>query len=201
MNLAPVADVSQDPSHFIYNRTLGKDANETAEYIRHVVTVMDECNIASCLKHFPGYGGNVDTHTLVAVDNRPLSQFRECDFLPFIAGIEAGADCVLVSHNIINAVDPLMPATLSKDVHDILRNELNFNGIIITDDMAMAAATDYAEPYKTAVLAGNDMLIVTDYNTAFNEIISGVKSGEIDESIINSAVNRILEGKKRRNII
>lgn len=78
--------------------------------------------------------------------------------------------------------------------------ELGFNGIIITDDMAMAAA-DYTEPYKTAVLAGNDMIIVTDYNTAFNEIINAVKNGEIDESIINSAVNGILTAKEERNII
>lgn len=201
MNLAPVADVSQDPSHFIYSRTLGKSAKETADYVGDVVREMDSCNIAACLKHFPGYGGNVDTHTLVAVDKRPLSQFRENDFLPFSAGIEAGVDCVLVAHNIVNAIDPTMPATLSAPVHKILRDELSFDGIIMTDDMAMAAAANYEQPYKTAVLAGNDMLIVTDYDTAFNEILDAVESGEIDEEIIDAAVSRILNAKQRRGII
>lgn len=195
MNLAPVADVSEDPSHFIYDRTLGKDAEETAAYIEKVVGVMAEHNIASCLKHFPGYGGNVDTHTLVAVDNRPLSEFRTKDFLPFMAGIRAGADCVLVSHNIITNVDPDMPATLSKPIHDILRDELAFRGIIITDDMAMAAASGYTEPYKTAILAGNDMVIVTDFVAAYNEVLNAVKNGEIPEETIDKAVNRIMQAK------
>ena len=201
MNLAPVADVSEDPSHFIYDRTLGKGAEETAVYIEKVVDVMTEHNIASCLKHFPGYGGNVDTHTLVAVDNRPLSEFRTKDFLPFIAGIKAGADCVLVSHNIITDVDPAMPATLSKPVHDILRDELAFDGIIITDDMAMAAASGYKEPYKTAVLAGNDMIIVTDFVTAYNEVLNAVKNGEIPEEMIDAAVDRIINAKMKRGIV
>lgn len=201
MNLAPVADVSEDPSHFIYDRTLGKGAEETSVFVEKVVGVMDEHNITSCLKHFPGYGGNVDTHTLVAVDERSLAEFRQKDFLPFIAGINAGADSVLVSHNIITAVDPHMPATLSKPVHDILRNELAFDGIIITDDMAMAAAANYEKPYKTAILAGNDMVIVTDFVTAYNEVLDAVRNGEIPEAMIDAAVNRIIKAKTEKGIL
>ena len=202
MNLAPVVDVSKDPESFIYDRTLGKDAAETAEYAKKVVGVMDEYNIASCLKHFPGYGENDDTHVVkISQDYRPLSQFREIDFLPFTAGIDAGADFVLVSHNIIMDVDPDMPATLSKPMHDILRDELGFEGVIITDDMAMAAADGYKEPYKTAILAGNDMLIVGDFDTAYNEVLEAVKNGEIPEEVIDAAVNRILNAKIKRGII
>lgn len=201
MNLAPVADVSQDPSHFIYPRAFGKNADETAAYVDNVVRETDSCNIASCLKHFPGYGGNIDTHTYVAVDERPISEFYDNDFKPFTAGINAGADCVLVAHNIVNAIDPTMPSTLSAPVHKILRDELDFDGIIMTDDMAMAAAANYEKPYKAAVLAGNDMLIVTEYDKAFNEILDAVKNGEIDEAIIDAAVSRILSAKQRREII
>ncbi len=200
-NLAPVADVSQDPKHFIYNRAFGKNAEETADYVGQVVAVMEEQGIASCLKHFPGYGGNIDTHQYVAVDDRPLEQFKAEDFLPFEAGIRAGADFVLVAHNIVNAVDPVMPATLSKPIHEILRKELGFEGIIITDDMAMAAAAHYPEPYKAAVLAGNDMVIVTDFKTAYQEVCNAVKNGEIPESVIDEAVRRIFAVKKEKGML
>lgn len=200
MNLAPVADVSENPSDFIYSRSFGKSAEETAEYVSEVVSVMNECNIAACLKHFPGYGGNVDTHTTVAIDHRTLDELRSKDFLPFESGINAGADAVLVSHNIINDIDPTLPATLSKSVHDILRNELSFDGLIITDDMSMAAAANYAEPYKTAVLAGNDIIIVTDFDTAYNEVLTAVQNGEIPTETIDNAVNRILEAKKAQGL-
>ncbi len=200
MNLAPVADVSENPEDFIYDRSFGKDAQTTADYVSKVVSVMDECNMASCLKHFPGYGGNVDTHTTVAIDTRPLSALQNNDFLPFKSGIAAGADAVLVSHNIINDIDPSLPATLSKPVHDILRDELGFHGLIITDDMSMAAASDYTEPYKKAVLAGNDLIIVTDFATAYNEVLSAVESGEIPIEIIDAAVNRIIKSKQARGI-
>lgn len=201
MNLSPVSDVSTKTTTFIYDRTFGKGAEETADYVRQVVGVMDGCGISSSLKHFPGYGDNLDTHVTIAIDNRPLDHFRNVDFLPFISGIDAGADSVMVSHNIITAVDPNLPASLSKPVHDLLRNELAFDGIIITDDMAMAAAEGYKEPYKTAVLAGNDMIIVTDFETAYNEVLNAVRNGEIPEDMINAAVDRIINAKMKRGII
>ena len=195
MNLAPVADVSQNTEDFIYDRSLGQDAKTTADYISAVVNTMKNHNIKSCLKHFPGYGGNLDTHTGIAVDDRPLSQLRETDFLPFKAGIDAGADAVLVAHNIITDVDSSQPASISPAIHDILRNELSFNGIIMTDDMSMGAMAAYSEPYKKAVLAGNDMIIVSDPDTAFNEILSAVNDGSISIEQLNSAALRILRAK------
>ena len=196
MNLAPVADISTDPEYFMYKRSLGRDAAETAGYISAVVNTMHEHNVRSCLKHFPGYGGNLDTHTGIATDDRPLSQFYENDFLPFKAGIEAKTDAILVAHNIITDVDASQPASISPAVHEILRNELGFDGIIITDDMSMGAMAKYSEPYKKAVLAGNDMIIVSDPDTAYNEILKAVKTGAIPMEIIDKAVSRILAAKK-----
>lgn len=201
MNLAPVADVSQNSSDFIYSRSFGQDAEHTAEYISSTVGVMNQHNIASCLKHFPGYGENIDTHTSVAFDNRPLEQLRNCDFLPFISGIEAGVDAVLVSHNIVNNIDSSAPASISTAVHQILRDELAFKNLIITDDMSMEGVKSYSEPYKRAVLAGNDMIIVTDYAAAYDEILSAAKSEEIPEYIIDEAVNRIINQKAKRGLI
>ncbi len=201
MNLAPVADISENSDDFIYDRTLGRGAAETAQYISEVVGEMKSAGIASCLKHFPGYGGNVDTHTGIAIDTRPLSHLRQNDFLPFTAGINAGATAVLVSHNIINDIDPSLPASLSPSVHDLLRTELGFNGLIITDDMAMAAATGYSEPYKKAVLSGNDIIITADFETAYNEVLTAVKSGEIPIEIIDDAANRIIRAKQALGLV
>lgn len=197
MNLAPVSDVSTNKEDFIYDRSFGKDAVATAEYVSAVVSVMRENGIASCLKHFPGYGNNADTHTGIAVDERGYAEFEECDFLPFKAGIDAGADAVLVSHNIVNCMDSSVPASISPAVHDILRNTLGFEGIIMTDDMSMDAMKDYGTPYIKAVNAGNDLIIVTDFDTAYNEVLNAVKSGEIAESTIDKAVNRVMDWKEK----
>ena len=88
VNLAPVADVSVNPDDFIYSRTFGKDAKETATYVGKMVNYANEVGISSCLKHFPGYGNNSDTHTGSAIDNRSYESFVESDFLPFETGIK-----------------------------------------------------------------------------------------------------------------
>ena len=201
MNLAPVVDVSTDPEDFIYDRSLGCDAMTTSLYASEVVTVMAEHNMASCLKHFPGYGSNTDTHTGIAIDERSIDSLRENDFLPFKAGIDAGADAVLVSHNIINDVDPSRPASISKPIHDILRTELSFSGIIMTDDMSMDAMNEYESPYIQAVNAGNDMIIVTDYEKAYSEILDAVNDGTISIETIDAAAGRIVEWKASSGII
>lgn len=115
VNLAPVADVSTNKNDFIYDRTLGRDSDEVSEYIKKVVKTYNDNNMGSCLKHFPGYGNNVDTHTGIAIDNRSINEFEEDDFLPFIAGIEEGVPSILVSHNIVKSIDD-KPASLSKKV-------------------------------------------------------------------------------------
>lgn len=195
MNLAPVADVSVNEEDFIYDRSLGRSAEETSRYVAEVVDEMDDNDIASCLKHFPGYGSNVDTHNGIAVDERGMRSFEQSDFLPFLKGIEAGADAVLVSHNIVKCMDEENPASISPAVHEILRNKLRFDGIIMTDDMSMQAAAGYDEPYIKAVNAGNDMMIVTDFDTAYNEVLSGIREGKISEETVNKTVERILEFK------
>ena len=196
VNLAPVADISNNPNDFIYNRSLGRDAEETSEYIRQVVKTYNDNNIGCTLKHFPGYGNNVDTHTGIAIDKRDYNTFLENDFLPFQAGIEENVPSILVSHNIINSMDNEKPASLSKKVHDILRNDLKYDGVIMTDDLAMDAITLYSDnPYIEAVLAGNDLLITTDYQKTYEEIIKGVNNGTIDEELINAAVLRVLRWK------
>ena len=112
VNFAPVCDVSQDPADFIYERSFGQDAGLTSEYVKTVVEAMKGQGVACVLKHFPGYGNNTDTHTGIAYDNRPYETFETSDFLPFEAGMESGAEMVLVSHNIVSCMDEQYPAWL-----------------------------------------------------------------------------------------
>lgn len=206
VNLAPVADVSTDPADFIYDRALGQDAAATADYVAQVVTAMRESGIGSVLKHFPGYGSNADTHTGIALDQRSLETFRQSDFLPFAAGIEAGAGttAVLVSHNIMAAVDPDLPASLSPAVHDLLREELGFTGVAMTDDLAMDAVAAYAQDGAVAVMAleaGNDLIITTDYRTQIPKVLEAVENGTLSMDTIDTACRRVLTWKQALGLL
>ena len=204
VNFAPVVDVSSNPDDYIYKRSFGENATLTSEYATTVVTAMKESNVASVLKHFPGYGNNVDTHTGIAIDNRSLENFRNNDFLPFKAGIESGADIILVSHNIVTSIDPDNPASLSKSVHEILRGELGFTGVIITDDLYMTAIRDNYENESVAIqaiLAGNDLICTTDFEPQIPAVIAAIKAGIIDIEQINESVRKILELKLELNLI
>lgn len=197
-NFAPVCDISTNESDFMYHRSLGQDAQTTADFVSTVTEVSQSNGVSATLKHFPGYGNNVDTHTGIAVDNRDYDTFVNNDFIPFEAGIASGAHLVMVSHNIVNCMDSTKPASISEDVHNILRNELGFTGIIVTDDLSMDAISQYSGDYPptvTAVLAGNDMLTISDIDTSFNEIKAAVNNGTIDQSLIDHAVTRILAWK------
>ena len=198
MNLAPVADVSTDTNDFIHIRTFGKDANETSTFISNMVTYAKDSGISSCLKHFPGYGNNSDTHNGTAIDNRSYETFVNSDYLPFKSGIEAKVPFVLVSHNIVNAIDSEYPASLSNKVIKELREKLGFSGIIITDDLEMGAVKQYTLENKGATLAinaGNDMIITSDFENMFNEVLNNVKNDIISEETIDLAVRRIIAWK------
>ncbi|MBQ2909759.1 MAG: beta-hexosaminidase [Bacilli bacterium] len=204
LNLAPVADVSTDSNDYINIRTFGRDARETSTFISNIVTYNNKYGISSCLKHFPGYGNNVDTHNGIAIDNRSYESFVNNDFLPFKSGIEAGVPTILVSHNIVNSMDSKYPASLSKKVIDELRNTLGFSGVVITDDLAMGAVAKFVDGNTAATLAinaGNDMIITSSFETMYNEVLNNVKSGIIKEETIDKAVKRILAWKYAYKII
>ena len=202
--LAPVSDVSTDPSDYIYPRALGEPAAKTGEFVAAVVEVSQEVGLSTTLKHFPGYGNNTNTHSGIAIDPRPYSTFTSSDFLPFEAGIAAGTDCILVAHTIVESMDGTLPASLSPAVHRILRNDLHFTGIVMTDDLSMAAVADYtkgADPSVQALLAGNDMLLLDDYQSGYTSILNAVRSGVIPQATLDRAVFRILAWKYARGIL
>ncbi|HEM4248505.1 TPA: beta-hexosaminidase [Streptococcus suis] len=190
----PVADLSTDPSSFIYDRTIGQDAKTTADYIGQLVTLLKEEQFASTLKHFPGYGDNADSHTDLVYDNRSLEELRANDFLPFKAGIEAGADSIMVSHNIVSAIDDV-PSSISPEINKILRNELGFEGVIMTDDFDMQGLVQFVDQDTGAlqtIQAGTDMILSSSYASQIPYIIEQVKSGTITEERIDQSVKRIL---------
>ena len=203
VNLNPVADISQNSGDFMYDRTTGGDETETAGYVSCVLEVQSRYGLGSVLKHFPGYGNNRDTHNGTAVDERSLDTFLNQDFLPFQAGIDTGKrfppqPAVLVSHNIVNCMDPELPASLSPEVHRILREDLGFDGVVMTDDLAMEAVSKYAAEGNTALMslqAGNDLVVTTDYRTQIPRVIQAVKDGMLEEKVIDEACLRVLRWK------
>ena len=204
VNLAPVCDLSDDPSHFIYDRAVSGDVATASQAVAAMVQEMTALSLGSVLKHFPGYGSAEDTHTGMAYDNRSSESFENADFLPFLAGIEAGSGAVMVSHIIVECMDPAMPASLSQEVHRILREDLAFDGVIMTDDLYMDAIRDYcgtSEAAVLAILAGNDMLCCTDYEIQIPAVITAVQDGTIPESLIDEACYRVLKWKQSLGLI
>lgn len=204
VNLAPVCDVALTESDYIYKRTFSLDAAETSDYIGKIVPQMQSRGIGTTLKHFPGYGGSVDTHKGIAYDNRAYSEFEQRDLLPFQAGIAAGADAVMVSHNIVGCMDSGYPASLSPAVHRVLRDTLGFGGVVITDDLGMGAIgqfTSGANPAVLAVAAGNDMLCYAKYAASVDAICAAVENGTLQQAQIDASCLRILRWKQSLGLI
>lgn len=205
-NLAPVADVAYNSKNYIYSRSFSTSASSTSKYIKKVVTQMGKDNLVSTLKHFPGYGNNGDTHSNIIKDKRSLKTFETRDLKPFQAGIDAGCDMVMVSHNIVTAFDKKNPASLSKKVHKYLRNDMGFDGVIISDGLGMAGVLDFVggdsgEVTVRAILAGNDMVCTGAYAKPMKALKEAVKSGRLSEEQVNQSVLRILKLKLNRGII
>lgn len=204
LNLAPVADVSTDKDDFMNDRTIGKDAITTASYISAVTKIAKENGISTCLKHFPGYGNNGDTHYGSIVDKRKLSYLEENDFLPFKGGIDAGTPFIMVSHNILEDVDSIYPTSLSKKVIDILKNDLEYSGIIMSDDISMTALDSFNADNKAAILAinaGVDMIMSSDYSLHYSQLLSAYKKGEITKERVEYSAKKIIAWKIAYGII
>ena len=195
--LCPVADIASNDKSFIYDRTIGQNSEITSEYISKVVSVFKKEQFGSTLKHFPGYGDNGDSHTSIIKDNRSLSDLQKIDFLPFEAGIRAGADSVLVSHNILTQIDDV-PSSISAKINGILRKELGFKGVIMTDDLDMAGLSDFVNQDEAAyrvLTAGNDLIMGSSYQIQVPYLLGKVASGELTEKRIDQSVNRVLSWK------
>ncbi|MDT2810123.1 glycoside hydrolase family 3 N-terminal domain-containing protein [Enterococcus asini] len=202
--LFPVADVATDPNAFIYDRTIGQDAKGTAEYVTTVVKALKKAHSGSTLKHFPGYGNNQDSHTDIVTDTRSMTELEDNDLVPFQAGIDAGVDSILVSHNIVNAIDDSVPASVSAPVHDLLRKDMGFDGVIMTDDMDMAGLADFMSQEEAglkALQAGNDLILSSTYASQIPYVLQAIEDGEYSEKDLDASVTRVLNWKEELGLL
>lgn len=201
--LFPVADYASSADSFIYSRTIGKDIQATSDYVAESVRVLKEKHSASTLKHFPGYGDNGDSHLDLIYDNRSLDQLKAQDFKPFEAGIKAGADSILVSHNIMTQIDGL-PASLSPTIYQTLRQDLSFQGVAMTDDFDMDGLENFTtqeDAAYQAIAAGADMILSSHYASQIPYLVEQVRQGNLSEDRIDEAVTRILTMKANLGIL
>lgn len=203
LDFAPDADVLTNPNNTaIGERSFGSDPNLTAQMVAEEVKGFQQQNVIPVLKHFPGHGGTAeDSHHGAAVLNRSLEELENAEFLPFKAGIEAGANVVMVGHlQVPQLISDDTPASLSSElITGILREKLGFDGIVITDSLSMGAITEYYTPDEAAVRciqAGGDMLLMPqDFKTAYEGVLNAVKNQTIPESRIDESLSRIFHVK------
>ncbi len=202
VNFAPVADVVTEKSAFMYKRAFGKNANATGEYVETVVSAMKENQVGSSIKHFPGYGNSkADTHKGLDHNTSSIGTLKASDLVPFEYGIKAGADSIMVTHTIIDDVDPVNPASMSPECLSLIRDYLGFDGVVLTDALDMGAIIEFCngkDPCVQAFLAGIDMLCLpSDPVKAYNNLLKAVNDGEITQERLDESVMRILKWKIR----
>lgn len=195
VNLAPVVDVSTNSNDYIYERTLKQDTDKVSEYAKTVIEASKGTNVSYTLKHFPGYGSNSDTHISSSTSTKSYDDILKYDIPPFKVGIDAGAEAILVSHNIVSSIDSSSPTSLSINAHNMLRDDLNFTGVIISDDLDMGALDNIDNTTLKALLAGNNLIITTDYDESFNEIKSAINNNELSEDTIDKLAFKVLAWK------
>ena len=198
LDFAPVADIASVEDSVMAKRAYGADAQTASPFVAAMLKGLQEQGVTGCLKHFPGNGATTqDAHTGIAISNRTAEEFRTEEFVVFQAGIDAGAQMIMVSHMAAPALTgDNTPCSLSKVViTDILREELGYNGVIITDALNMSAISEYNSSEDAAIMAlkaGCDMLLMPEnFEEAYNGVLQAVKDGVISEERINDSLRRI----------
>ena len=208
-NLAPVADVNSNPrNRVIGSRAFGKDPTMVGGLVVSEIKGLQETGTISTAKHFPGHGDtNGDTHHTTVYVTKTWSELLEGEIIPFRMAIDAGVDMIMVAHISAEKVtSDGLPASLSHEmITGKLRNELGFDGVVITDSMEMGAIADHytsAEATVLAVQAGNDIVLMPDdYEEAYKGLLAAVKDGTIPESRIDESVLRILKLKEKYGML
>lgn len=204
LDFAPIADTwSNKENTVIGTRAYSDDFSQTAELVASAVKGFQDGGVYCTLKHFPGHGDTIeDSHHETAYSNKTADELASGEYLAFESGIKAGADMVMIGHITLPSI-ALLPSSLSnKVIQEELRGKLNYDGIIITDSLAMGAVSKMYTADELAVIAvkaGNDILLMpSDLKLAVDGILNAIKNGEITEERIDESVKRILELKSIR---
>ncbi len=208
LNFAPIADVKSSNKAFIGERSFGSDPKVVSQMVPKFVEGLQKNGVSATLKHFIGLGiPEEDFHENSINISKTVAEYRKTDFLPFESGIKAQVDMIMVSHSFnIGITENKVPTSMSKlMLTDILRKELGFEGIIITDVMNIKPLTEVYTSKKAsveAIKAGVDILLMPqDLEDSYNALLDYVKEGKITEERINESVLRILEVKLKRGVI
>lgn len=209
VDMAPVADVAVNPANPIIGlRSFGADPASVARFTAAAVRGYQASGVAAVAKHFPGHGDtDVDSHTALPVIRHSLDTWRAVDLPPFQSAIDAGVDLVMAGHLAFPALDPSgRPATLSHTLlTDILRGQLGFSGVVITDSLGMAGVRGTSSDAEVAVeafLAGADILLMPpDLPGAWSAVLGAVRKGQISEARLDASVRRILTLKAELGLI
>lgn len=210
MNFAPVLDVNSNPNNpVIGDRSFGADPEQVANLGTSTMHGMMDNGIISVVKHFPGHGDTVvDSHKVLPKIEASLERLRQMELIPFQKAIKEGVDAIMVAHLLIPALDHLYPSSMSKAViTDLLRNEMAFNGVVITDDLTMGAIVNeytVAEAALQSFIAGSDLLLIVggyeDEISAIETLMSAVETGSITEDRLNESLKRILSLKEKYDV-
>jgi beta-N-acetylhexosaminidase len=210
LNFAPVLDINSNPNNpVIGDRSFGNNSEIVSTLGIQTMKGIQSQNVIPTIKHFPGHGDtSVDSHLELPIVNKSLKELKELELIPFKRAIDEGADVVMVAHILLPELDKINPASMSKAVMtDILRKQLNFTGVIITDDMTMGAIVEHFDIGKAAVesvKAGSDIILIGhDYNNVVKIISSlktAVENGEISEQRLNESVERIIQLKRKYSL-
>ena len=212
MNLAPALDVNNNPSNPVINtRSFGSDVKIVSRMGAAYVRGLQKSRCIAVGKHFPGHGDtDKDSHLTLPVINHDIKRLRNIEFPPFLKAVDNGLEAVMTAHISFPAIlNDNSPATISKEfLTGILRQEMGFKGVIITDDMEMNAVSkvmDLGEGAVKSILAGADIILVSTHGNSLDVISKAIRKavdgGIIPVSRINESVRRIIELKLRYNII
>ncbi|MBP1948583.1 beta-N-acetylhexosaminidase [Virgibacillus litoralis] len=207
LNFAPVLDVNSNPDNpVIGERSFGEDPKVVSNLGIQTMKGIQSQGTISVIKHFPGHGDtSVDSHLQLPTVNKTLMELENLELIPFKKAINNGADVVMVAHILLPQIDSEYPSSMSQQIiSGLLRQQLNFSGVIVTDDMTMRAITnnyDIGNAAVQSVKSGSDMIMVAhDFNkvmTVINALKEAVEQGEITEERINKSVTRIMELKEK----
>lgn len=204
MPLIPVMDVNQNPDNpIICTRAFSDNPKTVAWFGVHYIKFLEDMGLISCAKHFPGHGDTaVDSHISLPVITKSKDDLFKVDLMPFVKAIEAGVSSIMVGHLKLPSLDS-MPASISKKIiTDLLKRELGFNGLVITDALNMSALKDFGNISAKCISAGVDILLhPIDADITARELLSAIGSKEIIEAQIDSILERILKAKERFNKI
>jgi beta-N-acetylhexosaminidase len=205
LNLAPVCDIwNNEQNKVIWDRAFGTDHETVSKFISSMIRGFQTSGLLSCAKHFPGHGNTTkDSHYDLPIVKKPIEQIRAEEMQPFIKAIKARVDFVMMAHLIVEDIDSELPCSLSPKAHAMLRDELKFKGLILSDDMQMKAITDHrgtGEAAMMAIKAGSDMVEYRDMEEAVLGL-EGLKKAQKDKTIkaqdFSERLERVQETKKR----